>query len=189
MPEDQVMDLTPLVDMFLIIFAVAAVFAIITVIATWRILKKMDKPGVLALIPFVGSYVVFKGCCGASCARKYVFALIVMYICTYMPSILSQQDYFTQTIENEMMITQLLTNEITFAQFVEQMGTVQCVCMLVEFIALVVILVLTIGYSFRLAKAFDHGFFFGLGLLLMPYIFYFVLAFGDSEYDDYYVDD
>lgn len=190
MPND--MDLTPLLYFYLIISAAMVLFAIIIVIATWRILKKMDKPGVLALIPFVGWYVVFKGCWGSRCAKKYVFALVIMYIAMYVGLFAGQSfspdGYVVEMWDKEMMIVQLLTNEITFAQFVAQMGTLQCVCMLIELIALVYILLLSIGFSFRLAKAFEYGFFFGLGLLLMPYLFYLILAFGGSEYDESYAD-
>ena len=53
---------------------------------------------------------------------------------------------------------------------------------LVPFVGGLVIAILGIVATFRLAKAFGRGVGFGFGLLLLAPIFYLILAFGSSEY-------
>lgn len=44
------------------------------------------------------------------------------------------------------------------------------------------LLYLTVRINFRMSKAFGHGFWFGLGVWILPFIFTFILGFGKSEY-------
>ncbi len=46
----------------------------------------------------------------------------------------------------------------------------------------IVLFVLHCIYCVKLSKAFGHGFFFGMGLLLLNYIFILILGYGGSEY-------
>lgn len=55
-------------------------------------------------------------------------------------------------------------------------------CCVAELIVAIEMLYLTVRVNFRMAKAFGHGFWFGLGLWFFPFIFTFVLGFGKSEY-------
>lgn len=55
-------------------------------------------------------------------------------------------------------------------------------CLIGELIIAIEMLCLTVRINFRMSKAFGHGFWFGLGLWLLPFIFTFVLGFGKSEY-------
>lgn len=53
---------------------------------------------------------------------------------------------------------------------------------LVPFVNYVAIVVLSILVSFRLAKSFGKDIAWGFGILLLPYVFYPILALGSSEY-------
>lgn len=53
---------------------------------------------------------------------------------------------------------------------------------IVPFVNFVAIPVLGILVAFRLAKSFGKGIAFGFGILLLPFIFNLILAFGSSEY-------
>ena len=47
---------------------------------------------------------------------------------------------------------------------------------------MIVLIVLRCIYCVKLSKSFGHGFFFGMGLLLLNYIFILILGYGGSEY-------
>lgn len=53
---------------------------------------------------------------------------------------------------------------------------------LVFIISAIILLVMTFKINFKLSRAFGHGFLFGLGLFLFPYIFELILGFGGSKY-------
>ena len=55
-------------------------------------------------------------------------------------------------------------------------------CSIGQLIIALNLLYLTVRINFRMAKSFGHGFWFGLGLWLLPFIFTFILGFGKSEY-------
>lgn len=55
-------------------------------------------------------------------------------------------------------------------------------CSIGELIFAINVLYLTIRINFRVSKAFGHGFWFGVGMWLLPFIFTFILGFGSSEY-------
>ena len=59
-------------------------------------------------------------------------------------------------------------------------STLQLVC---SFISGIIMLVVGIVYSNKLAKAFGKGTGFTVGLILLPNIFTLILGFGSSEYD------
>ena len=60
--------------------------------------------------------------------------------------------------------------------------TIEILCSIAELIIAVELLYLTVRINFRMSRAFGHGFWFGLGMWLLPFIFTFVLGFGKSEY-------
>lgn len=53
----------------------------------------------------------------------------------------------------------------------------------IQFISTIGIALLSIYASYKLSKVFEHGIGFTLGLILLPFIFYPILAFGKSEYN------
>lgn len=64
-------------------------------------------------------------------------------------------------------------------------GIVATLCMISELIFAIELLYLTVRINFRVAKSFGHGFWFGIGLWLLPVIFTFILGFGSDEYVGY----
>ena len=55
-------------------------------------------------------------------------------------------------------------------------------CSIGQLIIALNLLYLTVRINFRMAKSFGHGFWFGLGMWVLPFIFTFILGFGKSEY-------
>lgn len=70
--------------------------------------------------------------------------------------------------------------EAGFYKGTTQLTTI--LCSVGELIVAIDMLYLTVRINFRMSKAFGHGFLFGLGLWLFPFIFTFILGFGKSEY-------
>lgn len=56
------------------------------------------------------------------------------------------------------------------------------VCSLIEIVVGIYVIVMTVRFYIRMAKAFGHGTGFGIGLWLLPHIFTLVLGFGGSAY-------
>lgn len=97
-------------------------FALISIIATWKIFTKADEPGWASIIPIYNLYVMFKIVWG----KGWYFLLLLIPV---------------------------------------------------------VHIVIGIMHVFKLAKAFGKGTGFGFGLLLLPFIFTLILAFGDAQYE------
>ena len=57
----------------------------------------------------------------------------------------------------------------------------------VPFVGSLAVLFVSIIDSVRMAKVFGKAPVFGVGLGLLPFIFYLVLAFGSADYDEYRV--
>ena len=57
----------------------------------------------------------------------------------------------------------------------------------VPFVGSLAVLFVSIIYSVRMAKVFGKAPVFGVGLLLLPFIFYLLLAYGSADYDEYRV--
>ena len=57
----------------------------------------------------------------------------------------------------------------------------------VPFVGSLAVLFVSIIDSVRMAKVFGKSPVFGVGLLLLPFIFYLVLAYGSTDYDEYRV--
>lgn len=61
-------------------------------------------------------------------------------------------------------------------------GIILTLCTIGELIFAIELLYLTVRINFRMSRAFGHGFLFGLGLWIFPFIFTFILGFGRSKY-------
>lgn len=57
----------------------------------------------------------------------------------------------------------------------------------VPFVGSLAVLFVSIIDSVRMAKVFGKSPVFGVGLLLLPFVFYLVLAYGSADYDEYRV--
>ena len=102
-------------------YILCLVFAIIVIIATWKIFTKAGKPGWAAIVPFYNAYTQFEvaGMSGW------------FFLCMFIP---------------------------------------------------VVNVVISIIMCINLAKAFGKSGGFAVGLILLPLIFYLILAFGSAQY-------
>lgn len=138
-----------------LIVIVCVIFALwlLTAVARWRTYRKMGVAGWKAFIPLYSYFVLFDKCWDRTHAWDYVLTTIV-YAC--FEAGLYQGDTDTELIA--------------------------ILCSIGELIFAINVLYLTVRINFRVSKAFGHGFLFGLGLWLLPFIFTFVLGFGSSEY-------
>lgn len=138
------------------------VFYVLTVIASWKIFEKAGEKGWKALIPIYNTYIMYKitnmtGWFWATLAASLFYSIV-----------------FSASGLNTNMTTQEAAN-INWGQNP------------LAIVAVLVLLVVSIWggilYAIRLAKAFNKGAGFVVGLIFLPNIFWLILGFGKAKYD------
>ena len=131
------------------------IFAVIMIIAMWKIFSKAGKPGWHSIIPFLNIYDLFDICWKGSYGILTILLGVVMG---------------------------LASRSAGFDEFGNQVGQVSPAWSAVMGIAALIMFVLLIVQEYKLSKSFGHGFGFFLGLFLLEPIFLIILAFGSSRY-------
>ena len=152
------------------ILTLSLVFGILTIIAGWRILKKAGEPGWKILIPFYNTYVLLKI---VRLKTWFWFMLALNVLCIVAFIVCKFDVYLLLTGTSEQIEGYLYGYD--FAQ--NPMVIVAIV------LACIYSIILTILYSYRLAKVFGHGIGFTLGNIFFPTIFWLILGFGKSKYN------
>ena len=129
-----------------------AVFGLIYFIAYIGICRKLDIPVITIFIPIYNNYVFFK----AFGMKKWFW---IMTIASLISNLLMYIDPTSGIMETYGPVIFLL------------MAAIVILSVVCSFI-----------YTYRMALSFGKGIFFFLGLLFLPGIFYLVLAFGKSDY-------
>ncbi len=141
----------------IIVCSVVLAIWVVAVIARWKIFQKMNEKGWKSLIPFYGDYILFARCWDKSHAKKLiVFAVLELVFFAFM-EIFGRFDN--------------LPCNILFLVFA-----------ILELVAVIYNAYLMIRICFRQAKSFGRIVGFGFGLLFLPYIFNFILGFGNAKY-------
>ncbi len=134
-------------------FILAAVWYVLQVIAYWKIFTKAGKPGWHSLIPFLSNWDEID----LSWSRKWAWIWLALSIVT---SIISSANQNAQNGD----------------------GSASGFMVSLAGILGIIVLVITIIGTYKLAKAFGKGFGFFLGLLLLNPIFKLILGFGSAQY-------
>ena len=139
-------------------------FWILTIIASWKILKKAGEPGWKAIIPVYNFYMLYKivGMSG------WFWASL---ICGIVLSIIMAVDGTAEVVN--MDAAQI--NAIDWSKHIPTVIGV-LVCAIFE-------LVMQVIYAIRTSKAFNHGGGFAVGLFFLTPIFWLILGFGSSKYN------
>ena len=138
------------------------IVGIVTMVATWRVFSKAGYSGWYCLIP-VYDVVVFLRV--AKRSPLWVFL-------TLLPLI---NLVFCQGVDYNS-----LWDSMSYSSFSSYISFMYYLSLATNCIALIVPLIGGIG----IAKAFGKNTAFGIGLFLLPFIFYPILAFGNAEYTD-----
>ena len=145
------------------IFVFALIFYILMVIANWRIFEKAGEKGWKSLIPIYNVYIMFKI---VKMKTWFWYLIMINVIAAIMYMIEGFNPYAT---------TEIGTTTLSFAIY--PMSTIALI------FVTVVELIATIIYSYRTAKVFGKSTGFAVGLFFLPWIFWFILAFGKAKYN------
>ena len=135
--------------------AVIAIY-ILLIIAEWKIFTKAGEKGWKSLIP-IYNMVVFFRIIGIS-----PWWVLVMFVLTFIPTL-------TGTITANGNNTVVNTDNV--------IGNISLIALI--FVSIFI----GIYSSYRLAKSFDKGIGYTIGLILLPEIFYLILGFGSAKYN------
>lgn len=134
--------------MFMWIMLAVLIIAVITVVAKWRVFRKMGQPGWYALIPFWSDYAMTVG---ASGERNLALGVAIVNGVYWAVSLAAR----------------------------DSSGTFLASLSGLFFIAS---LVLTFVMCHRVSRAFGHGNGYMVGLALLGFVFWPIIAFGASTY-------
>ncbi len=134
---------------------VGVLFAVLYIIAIWRIFKKADRSGWNVFIPIIGVYRFYKIAGAVDLFWKIIFCIFAYFV----------------------LIALMVLAPAT-------MGTpIALIISGIIFVVIAIRLLITsLKFYSRLSNAFGHGFWFTLGLIFFPGIFILILAFGRSKY-------
>lgn len=135
--------------------AVIAIY-ILLIIAEWKIFTKAGEKGWKSLIP-IYNMVVFFRIIGIS-----PWWVLVTFVLAFIPAL-------TGTITTNGNNTVVNTDNV--------IGNISLIALI--FVSIFI----GIYSSYRLAKSFDKGIGYTIGLILLPEIFYLILGFGSAKYN------
>ena len=147
---------------FLIVYMIIYVVILaIAIISLWRIYEKMGEPGWKGIIPFYNIWVMVEK------LKKPRFWFWIQVVCSAL-------------IIGISVITAGIL--VIAMQAQEDIAGIIAVIGLFTLVVAVVALVYQIRIYYALAKSFGYGIGFTVGLVLLPIVFFPILAFGDSVF-------
>ena len=145
--------------MFLFVFLLVAI-ALLSLAANWRLFQKMGYEGWKSVIPLYNQFLLFKAVFGNGW-----LALVVWFMPVIAGFLSVGVLFITARVLHLQAISTLLS-------------------MLILIAAVIIVVFLCLKLMFGLARNFHRPASFGWGLLLMPTLFTFLLAFSSSTYKD-----
>lgn len=145
--------------MFLFVFLLV-VIALLALAANWRLFQKMGYEGWKAMIPLYNQFLLFKAVFGNG------WLALVVWLMPVIAGSLSMGVLFIAAMIRQLQAISALLS------------------MLIMIGAAVIVVFLCLKLMFGLARSFHRPAAFGWGLLLMPTLFTFLLAFSSSTYKD-----
>ena len=127
--------------------------AVISIVSLWKVFTKAGEGGWKILIPIYNGYIQYKI---AGCRGRYWAAFLLTCAASVLAVIAGIS--MAGAISAEVGIISLLAAGVLF----------------------LIVGIIGITYTFKFARAFGRGFFFGLGLLFLPFIFLAIIAFNGN---------
>lgn len=135
---------------------VSFVLGIVTLVAMWRVFSKAGYSGWYTLVPVYNTVIFLR-------VAKRSLWLVFLTLVPYISLVFSRGvDYSSLWYS---------TSYISFMYYL--LYVMDCISLIVPLIG-----------GIGIAKAFGKNTVFGIGLFLLPFIFYPILAFGNAEYTD-----
>ena len=148
--SEEMMLLVLIMDFILL--GTLLIFAIVTLVAMWRIFKKAGIPGWYVLIPIYNVYVMYKHFWNVGAFKRYLVWSIIYGVITAVLRMIPLGDAVYSTLY-------IIGDVTSFLLFIN-----------------------VLGFNYRLAKSFDRGFMFSLGLTFLAPFFDWILGLGDCDY-------
>ena len=142
---------------------------VLVLVSRRRIFKKLGLPGWKGIIPIYGDYTLFKN----RWKVKPFWALMISNFVYYGGIILTG---FVMS-NNLSAVTAFSTIEEIKSFFIPYIVIYGLSALAYAIISMVI----TIALNYRLSETFEHGFWFALGLTILPFVFYPLLAFAKKQ--------
>ena len=149
-----------MVAIFYLLFVLIALgAAIVTIIGEWKVFEKAGKPGWAAIIPFYNNYVLYQ-------IGDMPVALIAVNIGTVVFSLIQSMVTVLYTAEGifRLSVSYEYTGIIAIMGVISSCGGIAC-------------LILNILTCINVAKKFGKSAGYGVGLALLPFVFFMMLGF------------
>lgn len=140
---------------------VSFAIAVFSIVCMWKVFAKAGEGGWKILIPIYNEYIRFKI---AGCKARYWLSFVLSAVSIGL-MVYSAGDIF---------------NDLYLVGTLAYLPDSTILCMLAAVLLLVVVGIIGITVNFKMAKAFNLPGVFGLGLWLLPVIFYAVIAFNGN---------
>ena len=128
--------------------------AVLTIVSMWKVFVKAGERGWKIFIPIYGTYIHYKI---AGCKGRF-WLILVLGIAA---SCLGGYGAFA-------LLSTMSPSDAA------------AICLIATAVLSLIVFFLAISLNFKMAKAFGRSWFFGLGLLFLPFIFYCILAFNSN---------
>lgn len=138
-------------------------------VSRWRIFKKLGLPGWQGLIPIYGDYKLFK-----SRWRTLPFWTLILSTVVYYGGLILAGFVMSNNLSD---ITSFGTIEEVKSFFIPYLVTYGLLVVAYDIIGFVI----TFNLNYRLAKSFGDGIGYALGLTILPFAFYPLLAFANKQ--------
>lgn len=147
--------------MNLVISLIQIALAVFTIIVMWKVYDKAGEGGWKIFIPIYNIYIQYKI---AGCKGRYWVSLLLSIISMGL-MVYSAGD---------------ILNDLYLVGTIAYLPDSTIICVLAAFALLLIVAIIGITVPFKMAKAFGCSGLFGLGLWLLPTIFYAIIAFNDN---------
>lgn len=137
----------------------ALIFYILIIIAWWKIFSKAGEKGWKSLIPIYNVYIIFKI---SGIKGWFWYNLIIVIACSIITGV---------------------AGGIQYNENFEIVGKPSMVAIIATLFSYIFSFIVTIYMNYKLAKAFNKGIGYTLGLILLPNIFTLILGFGSAKYN------
>ena len=152
--------------MFGIVGVLGIAFAILMIVAMWKIFDKAGEKGWKSLIPIYNLYIYYK----IAGMKNWFWALFVASLgLSIYSGVLSATGAYVTNAAGDITVIKDNTAVGIF-------GIVTCVVLVFD-------IIISILQCARLSRAFKRGVGTTLGLIFLPNIFQLILAFGSAKYD------
>ena len=141
----------------LIPLVLSAIPIVLAIVGQWIVNKKVGRPGWHTIVPYLSHYTKANI---AGNVKNFWIMLIASVVAIAT-----------------MGLGVLLNNGG------EGNSTISMICILTSLPAIVVVIIMAARIEIGIARAFGKGAMFGLGLLLLPFLLYPILAWGNAEYE------